>query len=305
MCVLLVPLGFTTARLTWLVGNAELLVVVGYMLRSLLPTVSGKVCVLLLPLFCLSLMSVLVGQLTALIFFLIVSVWTLLEKRLDRSAGWVLAWMTMKPQLTALLLMAVLLWSMRERRWRVLEGFATGTVALLLLSTWLVPEWPFQLLQGMRETPVLTMTFPWIGTTWLLVLRSLGLQGGMLLALYAAVALPFFVLVVRYALEPGRPLGDVLAMSILAAFFVAPTGRPYDQPLLLLVLLVLIARRRSDVVAAGLLFTFVFLPYVHFFRWTPDRDGMPDHVWFFWIPLTLAVAWFLPRFAVRKTSNQL
>lgn len=298
VCVALVPLGFSTARMTWLVVNAELLVVAGYMLRTLVPSVSGRVPMVLVPVFCLSVLSVLVGQVAALILFLIVVVWRLLQDRSDRSAGWVLAWMTIKPQLTALFLMASLLWSIRQRRWQVIEGFVTGAAALLLLSTWLVPSWPTEIVKVMRETSLVTTVFPWLGTTWLLVLRSLGLEGWILWALYAAIALPFLVLVLHYALRRDSSLADVLAVSLLAAFFVSPTARPYDQPILLITLLVIVARRASDLVAGALVFAFIVAPYVHFFL-VPVRSGLPNHVWFFWIPLTLALSWFLPRFPPR------
>lgn len=36
-----------------------------------------------------------------------------------------------------------------------------------------------------------------------------------------------------------------------------------------------------------------------FFFLVPVRSGLPNHVWFFWIPLTLALSWFLPRFPPR------
>ncbi len=243
--VLLVPLGFTTARITWLVASAELLFVVGCMLRSLLPSMAGKVPMLLIPVFCLSIVSVLVGQVTALMLFAIVAVWKLLDERWDRTAGWLLAWAVIKPSLMAVLVFAILLWSGRRGRWRVVQGFVGGVVALFTVSTWLVPGWPLQLLTAMSTTSFVTATFPSIGTTWLLVLSTLGLEGWTLWSLYALLALPFLVAVARLALDVDRSLNDVIALSLLAAFLVSPPARPYDQPLLLLTLLVLVAQRPS------------------------------------------------------------
>ncbi len=287
--VALVPLGFETARITWLVLNAELLFVTGWMLGTLVPSVSPKVRMVLVPFFCLSVVSVLVGQVTALIVFVIVLAWWLLHLGWDRSAGWLLAWSTIKPPLTALFLMALLLWSLRKRRWHVLKGFVAGGVTLFLLSIILVPTWPFEILKTMRETPFLTTIFPSFGTTWSLVLRSLGTPAWLLWPLYALLAVPFVLIVLRYAWSDDRPLADVVAVSVLAAFFAAPTARPYDQPILLITLLVLAAKRRSDAIVGALCFMVLVVPYVQFLL-TP----VSEHVWFFWIPLLMALTWFAP-----------
>jgi len=287
--VALVPLGFQTARMTWLVLNVELLFLTAYMLRRLVPSVSGRVSIVLVPFFCLSVMSVLVGQVTALILFATVVVWWLMQNGWDRSAGWLLAWTAIKPPLTALLALSLLLWSWRKRRWLVLKGFVAGATALLLVSLWLVPSWPVELVRSMRETPFVTAVFPWVGTTWSLVLRSLGARAWMFWLLYAALAVPFLLIVLRYAWSDEHPLEDVVAISLLAAFFVAPTARPYDQPILLIPLLVLVAKRRSDAVAGALLFLLMVVPYAQFFM-TP----VSKHVWFFWIPAVLTAAWFAP-----------
>ena len=287
LTLLLVPLGFATARITWLVVNAELLVLSAYLVRSLLPRVSGRVVMVLIPAFCLSVMSVLVGQVTALILFSIVAVWKLLDKRWDAAAGCLLAWAMIKPPLTVMLAAAILLWSVTNRRWRVVGGFAAGAAALLVISSVLVPGWPSQLAHAAATTPFVTASFPWLGTTWLLALRALGISGPALWLAYSVVALPFAVTVLRYATTFHRPLVDVIAISLLAVFFVSPTARPYDEPLLLVPLLILIDKRGSDAVAGVLLFLFLLVPYVEFVT-----TSVPDHVWFFWMPAVATVAWF-------------
>ncbi|MBI3466674.1 MAG: hypothetical protein HY000_26975 [Planctomycetes bacterium] len=293
VCVLLVPLGLSTARMVWLVGNAELLFLTGYMLRNAVPGVPPMIPILLVPAFGFSVLAVLVGQLAPLILFLIAAAWRLLANRWDRSAGWVLAWMMIKPQLITLLLVAVLLWSVRQRRWHVMEGLATGLAVLLLASTWQAPSWPVEWLQAIRQTPVVTAKYPWVGATWLLVLRSLGLERWILGLLYLAVAVPFGRVLLRSVLKPSSTVDDVFSLSLLAAFFIAPYARPYDLPVLLIPLLVLIGRRQLDLWAVGLMVVLVVLPYAHFIYWVPPGSTlMPHHIVFFWVPVLLAVFWF-------------
>ncbi len=292
VAVLLVPLGFSTARIAWLVINTELFFLTGYMLRNAVAGIPRVVPMLLVPIFGLSVLCVLVGQLTALVLFLMAATWRLLQRGWDRPAGWVLAWMSIKPQLSVLLLIATLVWLVRQRRWRAIEGFAAGSVLLLVVSTWSVPSWPLQIVRAVIDTPVVTMTFPWVGTTWLLVLRSLGLAGWLLWPAYAVVAVPFCWAVLRCSLTTHSTIDEVFALSILAAFFVAPTARPYDQPILIIPLLVLLGGRIPAFVGPVLLAAFVVEPYVHLLFWAPSSRNMPVHVWFFWIPLLLAGLWF-------------
>jgi hypothetical protein len=180
----------------------------------------------------------------------------------------------------------------RRRRWRAIEGFATGIGVLIAISTWLIPTWPLQLLDMMVRAPVVTLTFPCMGTTWFLVLRCLGLDGWLGLGLYAVFAVPFAWALFRAALRPTSQLDEIVALSILAVFFVAPTARPYDQPILMIPVLVLLGTRVRGVLAAAVVLSLLVLPYVHLLLWIPTVDRMPAHVWFFWIPLLLSALWF-------------
>src|SRR5260370_37005929 len=61
---------------------------------------------------------------------------------------------------------------------------------LVLASTLIVPTWARQMMIAPHETPIPTDHYPWIGNTWLLVLRSLGLEGTALWIFYAVLAVP-------------------------------------------------------------------------------------------------------------------
>jgi hypothetical protein len=296
--VLLVPLGYSAARVAWFFFNVEMALVAGYLLGRTVTEVPPWIPVLLGPAFFFSLACVSLGQTALLVLFLLCLAWWLLEQGRDWSAGVALAWLTLKPQLTAVLLAAVLLWALRRGRWSVVIGFAISLVALALVCMTLVPSWPIQMWNAMRTPPPPpTEIYPWIGNTWLLLLRTCGLQGPALWLLYLAVALPFLGVVVRVALDRTRPLSDVLGLGTLAAFLVAPYARHYDFPILLVPLLILLNGRLPRLQGRVFLIALALFPYVQLFvlvdykaRHDPSGHFLPE-VTFFWVPVLLALCW--------------
>ena len=83
-----------------------------------------------MPIFTFSVISLFVGQTLILILFLVAFAWRLLQRGSDHAAGAVLACLTTKPQLTGVLVLLLLLWSARQRRWAVVRGFALALAAL-------------------------------------------------------------------------------------------------------------------------------------------------------------------------------
>jgi hypothetical protein len=266
------------------------------LLRKNVARLSGSIPIIVACAFALSVYSLLMGQTPPLIFFLIALTWRLLDKEYDWCAGSVLAWLTIKPQITAILLLALFLWALRRRRWGVVLGFGTTLGVLALVSSVIVPSWALQMLRATSLTPLPTDYFPWYGTTWLLVLRSLGLHSWPLWGLYLAAALPFLAVVVTKALDRQGSLEDLLSLALLAVFFIAPYGQPYDFTVLLIPFLVLLGGRLSEKASAGLLMAILILPYLHIsyanrivLWWLPAK---PAHqVTLFWIPLLLTSVW--------------
>jgi hypothetical protein len=301
LCALLVPLGFETARITWLVLNAELILLTACLLRNAVPGVPRVIPLAVVPLFIFTIAAVIVGQTTALIFFLIVVGWRLVEAGRDVPAGAVLAWLTIKPQLTGVLLLAVLLWALRQGRWGVVRGFAAMLVILCLASFAVLPTWLGEMLVATRRTPPPTVHFPWIGATWYLLLRGAGLRFWVLNTAYVAVAVAYLGVVLRVAVDRSAPFRDVLSLGLLAAYIVAPYGRHYDFPVLLIVFLVLLGTRLSERWGTALLVALLLLPYLHYMVLDRLRVGLgltgrlnPEFT-FVWVPLLLTVAWFAAR----------
>jgi Glycosyltransferase family 87 len=305
-CTLFLPLGYAAGKAAWFFVNLELLFLTGFLLRDVVDGLPRSIPLVAVPLFFLSGLALIVGQTSILIVFLIAVSWRLLERRWDWAAGVVLALLTTKPQLTVILVLALLIWSARRRRFRVVQGFAIALAALALAGALIVPSWPIQMLEATRRTPPPTEYYSWLGATWFLVLKTFGLRSWGLWVLYLAVALPFLREVVKSAIAPDGPLCDVMALGLLAAFFVAPYGRHYDFPALLIPAFILIGGRLPEKAGSALLIALLLIPYLQFMLLVRySRSIIPNVNFFiectyFWIPVLLAAAWFGTSSVVRR-----
>ena len=275
-----------------------------------MPGVPRSIALVAVPLCLFSVEALIAGQTTILILFLTALAWKLLDCHRDRAAGAVLACLTTKPQLAAVLVLALGIWGVRQRRWSVFHGFAATLALLCLASSVVVPSWPMEMLSATRQTLPPTEYFPWLGNTWYLILRTLGLRSWSLWVLFLAVALPFLWAVVRTAIDPGRPVRDVMALGLLAAFFVAPYGRDYDFPVLWVPALVLIGDRLSEKAGAALLVGLIVIPYLQFIllvRYSrlivPEVDFYIECT-YFWVPALLAILWFATDSRQRPSATE-
>lgn len=102
--------------------------------------------------------TIILGQFAALIFlWLAASLWALQQER-DGMAGVLLALTTIKPQMVFLLIPALLLWAVGQRRWRFVAGFAAMMAGLAGLSFWLLPGWLGGFLTQVNAYPGYTST---------------------------------------------------------------------------------------------------------------------------------------------------
>src|SRR5262249_21139154 len=158
----------------------------------------------------------------------------LLEDGRETGAGVTLAWLTIKPQLTAVLLLAVLLRLLRQRRWKAVASFLLTLAVLAGVSTFVVPSWPVEMLQAPGRTAAPTEHYPGAGSAWLRVLTRGGGGGWWVGAPSRPAPLPFLGAVVGGALPPSFSCLVLMAVRLLAVFFVPPSARHYDFPVLLI-----------------------------------------------------------------------
>jgi hypothetical protein len=102
--------------------------------------------------------TIILGQFAGPIFLcLAVSLLALKQDR-DVLAGFLLSLTTLKPQMSYLIIPALLLWAVWHNRWRFVAGF-TGAMALLAsLSFLLLPSWLTSFIDQVRYYPAYTVT---------------------------------------------------------------------------------------------------------------------------------------------------
>jgi hypothetical protein len=287
----LVPLGYPLARIGWVALDLELLLISGFLLQRTAPGVPAWVPIVGVPAFAFSVFATLMGQTSPLLLFLIVASWRLLERGRDGLAGGMLAWLTIKPQLTAVLLGGVLLWAIRRRRYAVIRGFVLVLGLLILASLYAAPAWPVAFLEATRRTPPPTAYFPSVGATWLATLRTLNITGWRLGTLYLAAVVPLVAAMFRAAGAAQGSLRRVLAVAVVAAFFVTPYGRPYDFPILLVALSDRPAGRHRLALAIVDLLLILQVAILQTCLGDINLAVNELGVTFFWLPLALTSGW--------------
>jgi hypothetical protein len=304
-CVPLLPLGYANAKLVWLVMNTSLLLTAGLLLRNVARGLSPIAVVVFVCLFAPCVLTILMGQVSILVLLPVLIAWRLLDVRRDVAAGAVLAWLTIKPQLTGILLLGVLTWCIRRGRWRAVGGFVGTLTLLVLVSTIVVPSWPLQMTTATQITPLITDLSPWKGVTLFTVLRTIGAHGASLWVCYLAVAVAFIAAVLRLALDRSSQVERVLGVSLIAPFFVAPYGRQYDLVILLIPASILIGGAGGRSPALLLATALLVLPYINLGMYALlsawlGIPGRPEAT-FFWMPLLIAGVWLL--FAVCRLRD--
>ncbi len=309
LCTPFVALSFRAAKVAWFVLNSSLLFASAYLMKDSFPGVARSTVLAIAPFFAMSLMCLQLGQTAILVLFLIAGSWRLLASGHDHAAGFLLAWTTIKPQLSAMLLLSVTLWSIRHQRWRVLMGLGLMSVVLAIASILVLPNWIERVLNAPRITPMPVVYFPWNGTTWFLLLKGAGVSGWAFIVLYGVMACAVLGSTTLVALDRATPLGDLIGLSLLVTFLIVPYSRVYDFPVLLVPLLVVLGGRLPEAARASLLVAILVLPYVHwgwlFLRERGAGSSLQNlEIGYFWIPSLLVLSW-VANAAITRHRRQL
>ncbi len=118
------------------------------------------------------------GQMAIVVYLLeVLAMWALAKGR-DRLAGVSLALSILKPQMGFLLVPFLLLWALRERRWRLITAFGACLGLLALASFATEPSWLSGWIEQMRLYPQYTArAYPAFGSpVWIALHHYLGLS---------------------------------------------------------------------------------------------------------------------------------
>ena len=238
-----------------------------------------------------SLFALTAGQITPLLLLGAVGFLTFMERKRETLAGVAAVLIAIKPHLAYLFWLALLLWSIRERRWRTLAG---GIVAGLFLTA--IPLlFNGQVLQQywhtFTQTPPAQYRSPTIGT----VLRLALGEGQFRLQFLAMI--PGLVWFVPYWWRQRRDwkwkeqLPLLLTVSMLTTAY---GGWPFDLVLLLLPVLhatAIVTRRGWNAVSMLALGMFVAINAIA----ATQLALQVEYFWFIWITPAVLAAYLLVR----------
>lgn len=195
-------------------------------------------------------------------------------------AGASLVLTTIKPHLVILTLPILLLDLLRKKEWKILTGFAAGSIFCIVILFALYPPWIQSFIKvitsGMsdfRETPTMS------GLLILLGNKAIG-KAIWPVALLASIL---------WWLKSGTTWDRrrFIDLSLAVGLIVSPIGWSYDQIMLILPILSLLAwavkaevPKSLSIIVVALLILTNLLAYL-------QRSLTPSDVWFFWIPFVV------------------
>lgn len=162
-------ISYAPARILWLITNTLVILGCAALLWSLYGgsrEAIGFVAILALS-YCPTLIVLRMGQIAPLILLGLTGFLCFVRRKQDWLAGVFLVIATIKPHLVYLVGLAILLWSIRERRWGVLAGAAAAGIIVILMPLATNPEVAAQYLTATKNTPPID----WITTSFGTLLR--------------------------------------------------------------------------------------------------------------------------------------
>lgn len=250
--------------------------------------------------------GLILGQPGIPVYFLeILTLWALFRQQ-DGLAGAVLAFSTIKPQMGYLIVPFLLLWGLRERRWRFMGVFSGVMAALLAVSFLMQPSWLGEWLTQLGGYSGYTaLGSPvWIVMTYYLGLGSIGE--------YAVDALLYGALLwvwvdVLWRRKHERFLWAA-ALTLTITHLVAPrTATPHFVVFILPLVFFFQQitrqnRRRGGLWVALILLALLVIPWLHFLLTVEGEFEHPT----VYLPLPfliLALLWFTRRLWWRESPS--
>jgi hypothetical protein len=225
----LVWMSFPTAKFVWLLINLSLVVTAGLMLTGIyMQTVSPRVKLTFL-IFVIGFPAVIaglyMGQVTFLVFWGLVACVTLIKREQWFWAGAILILAAIKPHMTILSGIYLLVYMAKHRQWRGWMGLALTGIGCLIILFLFRPT----LIYDLRGETVVA-SVPWATSTLGGLLSYLGLSNAARYLIFLFLPLP--LLLAKYS----ETIGVELSVALLTLITVPTTffGWSYDQAILLI-----------------------------------------------------------------------
>jgi hypothetical protein len=255
---------YPTAQAYWIAFNIILLFIALWYAFPRLPIWVAPLTLFFYP----ALRGVIIGQFAVTIGAFLIIAYGLFsnDQPLPRLrwflAGSMLAWVTIKPQLSVVLLFLFLLYAIRHRMWSVLTGFALSLIGLTAFFWLLIPGWVFQWFERVVEySRYVNLSSQ---TQQIVSMFLYGDWANISVTVIYILVLIIFVILSLVWWYGRLPFSILLSYSVLVILILHPTVSPSDLIILALPFLVWISE--DDISLMNYLFIsiLVVIPWVVF-----------------------------------------
>jgi len=226
------------------------------------------------------------GQISTLILMSLLIGFLLIQKDRDWLAGVIFLVATIKPQLSYLVLLVLLIWSLKHRRWKIIAGLAVAGIVSALVVWLILPGWLSIYIQTILRLPFSNIYTSTLGS-------FMNEMFGVSIFKYTAILLlPLAFPLAKQVDKIGWFTTMNLALVISIPFSVY--GFSFDQVLLLPAVVQIIAWITKGMlpskfawgVGIGITVTYTLL------LWMMSRTALP-YYWFFWISFFILCLYLL------------
>jgi len=233
--------------------------------------------------------ALILGQLSVIVFFLlVVAIWAI-HARQDALCGAALALATLKPQMVFLVIPLLLAWAWHLKRWRVLTGFAATLAVLLVSSLILMPTWPLAFARSLTEY----VRYTDVGSPVEIGVTLLWPGAQAIAGLLSVVLIAYLGFVAWREARAGWPRWDWLVGLALAITSLVAVRTATTNQVVLLVPLFYWLRQTSRTWSIVVLLSLLVVPWLLFAPTQPYKGWEPSVVYLPW-PLfftTLLILW--------------
>ena len=296
---------FEIARGIWMVFNLALWVIGLWLLSKLFdwPKVGwSRWLIYLLVTFIFAWITWRYEQTGILLFILLIGALLALQNKNWNWAGIWLALLLVKPNITFILVVTIVIWLIRHGNWQPVIVMCTLTIGLLFASTVTIPDWyqPFfqsdfgEGLSNVLDGPEVVVGIR-INTTLNDWLQMFGVGDEIVNVIYA-LAIVIGIIVLITIILKSESLIQVTVVALLVSFAITPYALQYDYPPLTLVLFWATALyAHSKWVKIGKSAIILFIVSVPFWE-RPISDG-------YWIVVALIFLTILSSWSASKRET--
>lgn len=299
---------FTVARALWMTLLEFLVIISTIMMIRLVNWKPKFLITFLMIVFSLfwyhGLRSIINGNaVVVLLFLVIMSIYAINQKQ-DELAGISLAFLTIKPQVVLFFVLFVVLWSLSNRRYKIIFWFLGILTALIILSIFLLPSWPMEFIREVLRYPGYNP--PGTPATALAeIIPGVGRQLGIILSIVSGIILLVEWFLGRNSIE--MKFIWISSLSLVLGQWMNIQTDPGNFlimfPAIILIFKLIEDRWKSSGQWITLIYLAIlfFIPWIIFIR-TIDFGYQPlqNPIMFFPVPLILVIGLYWVRWWVKN-----